>query len=66
MNEPHAWTDEDGRVHFIGVDSEIIFDNPARALLALDKWQKHMIFDMPDMDFMPQEAWEMFAEANKN
>ena len=66
MPDPHAWTDDNGRIHFVGAESENIFDNPYEALDALGKWQEHMIFHMLNFDFVPDDAWMAFAEANKN
>ncbi len=66
MSDPNAWTDDNGRIHFSNMGGEIVFGNPHEALDALGTWQEFMIFHMLDFTFMPDEAWEMFAEANKN
>ena len=56
----------DGTVIIHFENQEMHFDNIYHLMDAIGEWQRELVFDMMKLDFMPDEAWKAFAEANKN
>lgn len=64
--QPDIWECENHHIHILQNGVEIKFENIYDFMDALGTWQEYVIFHMMKFDFMPEEAWEAFAEANKN
>ncbi len=62
----NIWECEDNHIHIVQNGVEFNFDDIYEFMDALRMWQEYVIFHMMKLDFMPDEAWIAFAEANRN